>query len=243
MNWIKKIKQPLSIWRQQKQRQQFYKQFIRKGDLCFDVGANMGNRTATFSKLGAKVVAVEPTQHCCQVLKHKFGANPNVSILQLALGAQIGKGTLHLANYHEVSTLSTLFIEQYSHQEKHPISWDKTMQVPLSTLDHLIQEYGLPTFCKIDVEGYETEVLKGLSQAIPYLSFEYNNRLKNKALDCLQILSKFPNLSYNFSPYESMQWSLNSWKNQADFYQYIQALTDKILTGDIYVRQKNLKYN
>jgi len=129
-----------------------------------------------------------------------------------------------------------LFIEQYSHQEKHNILWDKTVQVPLSTLDQLIQEYGLPQFCKIDVEGYETEVLKGLSQPIPYLSFEYNDRLKNKALECLEILSKFPNLSYNFSPYESMQLSLDTWKNQANFYQYLQDLSSNILTGDIYVR-------
>ena len=236
MNAIKKIKQGLSQWRQQRQQQGFYQQFIHKDALCFDVGANMGSRTDTFSRLGAKVIAIEPTQNCSNVLRNKFGGNPNVSILQIALGAEIGHGTLHLANYHEVSTLSTLFIEQYSHQEKHPILWDKTVQVPLSTLDQLIQEYGLPTFCKIDVEGYETEVLKGLSQPIPYLSFEYNDRLKNKALECLHILSKFPDLSYNFSPYESMQLSLRTWKNQTDFYQYVQDLPSDLLTGDIYVR-------
>lgn len=236
MNEIKKIKQFVSEWRKKKQQQRFYQQFINKGDLCFDVGANMGSRTETFSKLGAKVIAIEPTQNCCQVLRNKFGTAPNVSLLQIALGAQPGKGTLHLANYHEVSTLSTLFIEQYSHQEKHNILWDKTVQVPLSTLDQLIQEYGLPKFCKIDVEGYETEVLKGLSQPIPYLSFEYNNRLKEKALECLEILSNFPNLSYNFSPYESMQLSLDTWKNQADFHQYLQDLSSNILTGDVYVR-------
>jgi FkbM family methyltransferase len=236
MNGIKKTKQFFSEWRQKKQHQRFYQQFIKKGDLCFDVGANMGSRTETFSKLGAKIIAIEPTQNCSQVLRDKFGTNPNVTLLQIALGAEIGNGTLHLANYHEVSTLSTLFIEQYSHQEKHNILWDKTVQVPLSTLDQLVQEYGLPKFCKIDVEGYETEVLKGLSQPIPYLSFEYNDRLKHKALECLQLLSKFPNLSYNFSPYESMQLSLNSWKNQADFHQYIQDLSNEVLTGDVYVR-------
>lgn len=230
------MKQYFFLWRQEKRQQSFYQQFISNGDLCFDIGANMGNRTRTFSKLGAMVIAVEPAQNCYQVLKSKFGTTPNVSLLPIALGAQIGKGTLHLSNYHEVSTLSTLFIAQYSHQEKHNILWDKTVEVPLSTLDQLIQEYGLPKFCKIDVEGYETEVLKGLSQPIPYLSFEYNNRLKDKALECLQILSKFSDLSYNFSPYESMQLSLNSWKNQADFYQYLQDLPSELLTGDIYVR-------
>ncbi|WP_052599283.1 FkbM family methyltransferase [Aureispira sp. CCB-QB1] len=235
MNWIKKIKQIHSNTRKRKQQEAFYQQFIKKGDLCFDVGANVGSRTHTFSTLGAKVVAIEPTQNCCQILEKKFGNHPLVDILPLALGAQAGEGTLHLANYHEVSTLSTLFIEQYSHQEKHPIVWDKTIIIPLSTLDQLIQKYGCPQFCKIDVEGYETEVLKGLSQPIPYLSFEYNNRLQNKALECLKILSKFSNLEYNFSPYESMQLSLKKWLPQNDFYQYIQTLPKHILTGDIYV--------
>lgn len=237
MKGIKKLKQYFSKIRQEQQQKRFYQQFIKKGDLCFDVGANMGSRTNTFAKLGAKVIAIEPTQACYQVLHHKFGRNPNVNVLQIALGAQTGKGTLHLANYHEVSTLSRAFIEQYSHQEKHQILWDKTVEVPLSTLDQLILDYGLPSFCKIDVEGYETEVLKGLSQPIPFLSFEYNNRLKNKALECLQLLSKFPNLSYNFSPYESMQLSLNTWKSQNDFYEYLQNLSSEVLTGDVYVRQ------
>lgn len=236
MNWIKKIKHPISKWRQQQQQHHFYKQFIQKGDLCFDVGANMGNRTETFSKLQAEVVAIEPTEKCFQVLTSKFARNSNITLLNLALGAQKGSGIMHLANYHEVSTLSPLFIEQYSQQDKYSINWNKTQKVPLSTLDQLIKDYGLPKFCKIDVEGYETEVLKGLSQPIPYLSFEYNNKLRNKALECLQILTQFPNLTYNFSAYESMELSLSQWLNPIDFYQHLRNLSNEVLTGDVYVR-------
>jgi hypothetical protein len=43
-----------------RKRLTFYRNFIRNGDLCFDIGANIGTRTEAFLELGAKVVAVEP---------------------------------------------------------------------------------------------------------------------------------------------------------------------------------------
>lgn len=54
----------------------FYEQFIRPNDICFDIGANMGNRTEVFLKLGAKVIAVEPQSEC---------VNLYVSILKMPL--------------------------------------------------------------------------------------------------------------------------------------------------------------
>ncbi len=45
-------------------RLSFYRQFIDPDDIVFDVGANMGNRSKIFSKLGKKVVGVEPQSYC-----------------------------------------------------------------------------------------------------------------------------------------------------------------------------------
>ena len=53
------------------------------------------------------------------------------------------------------------------------VRWGGGVRVPATTLDALIARHGLPRFCKIDVKGYEAEVLRGLSQPIPALSFEY----------------------------------------------------------------------
>lgn len=72
----------------------FYSQFIRKGDLCFDVGANTGKFTSVFLELGAKVVCVEPQEVCLRELHQSLGDNRNVIIVGEALGQFEGEGEL-----------------------------------------------------------------------------------------------------------------------------------------------------
>jgi FkbM family methyltransferase len=214
----------------------FYRQYIKEEDLCFDIGANIGERTETFLNLKAKVVSVEPVKESYSILQTKFAANKNVTILPIAIGSVSEQRDIYISNYLEVCTLSELFIKKYKDQKEYNIKWDEVRSTEIKTLDQLIKDYGIPAFCKIDVEGYEVEVLKGLSQPIPLLSFEYNARLKNLALECIHELTKFDSLSYNFSSYESMKFSLNSWRNEIEFYSYIEKLPEDIETGDIYVR-------
>jgi hypothetical protein len=51
----------------------FYGKFVKADDLCFDVGANIGNRVGPLLRLGAKVVAVEPQKKYHRMLKYKYG--------------------------------------------------------------------------------------------------------------------------------------------------------------------------
>ena len=234
---IRQLKKRLSSFRRKKKFQSFYANFVNKGDLCFDIGANIGNRTEVFLDLKARVISVEPVEESYLELKKKFGEHPNSTILQLGLGSEAGEKDIYISNISEVCTFSKQFIEQYKNQEKFNIQWDELRSTEIKTLDQLISEYGIPTFCKIDVEGFELEVLKGLSQPLPIISFEYNAKLKNLALDCMSRLSKFGSLSYNFSPYESMNFSFKSWQNEADFRQFITTLPDEMKTGDIYVKE------
>ena len=233
---INTIKKRASAWRKAQKFKSFYRQFIKPGDLCFDIGANIGKRTAIFLELRARVVAVEPGEAAYALLSKSFKDTPSVTLLPLAVGKKKGVETLYISNVSEVCTLSQAFIEQYKGQPKYNIEWSRSQQVPVTTLDHLIETYGLPSFCKIDVEGYEAEVLQGLSQVLPAMSLEYNNKLKQSALECLEILSKFDGLTYNFSPYEKMKYSLKTWKPQTEFYEFIKKLPMEIKTGDIYVK-------
>jgi len=234
---IRNLKKRISNLKRKHKSINFYKQYIKAGDLCFDIGANVGLRTEIFLDLKAKVISVEPVEESYSKLKEKFNSNKNSTILTVAIGSKSETKDIFISNHLEVCTLSEQFIEKYKNQKEHNIKWEEVRTTEIITLDHLIKEYGIPSFCKIDVEGYETEVLKGLSQPLPIISFEYNARLKNLALDCINILSKFDSVSYNFSPYESMKFSLNKWTNKVDFYSFIDALPEDVKTGDIYVKQ------
>jgi hypothetical protein len=53
------------------------------------------------------------------------------------------------------------------------VRWDDAETVPVTTLDALIAAHGTPRFVKIDVEGHEAAVLRGLSRPVPWVAFEF----------------------------------------------------------------------
>src|SRR5579883_3168360 len=68
----------------------FYRAFVRAGDLCFDIGAHLGDRTGHFLALGARVVAVEPQPGPLAVLRRLYGRDPRVLLVAEAVGASSG---------------------------------------------------------------------------------------------------------------------------------------------------------
>jgi FkbM family methyltransferase len=141
----------------------FYGQFISVGDLVFDVGANVGNRTEVFLELGAYVVAFEPQPPCAERLGSDFGANPRFTLVQAALGSAPGTGQLFLASAHVLASTSSEFMEattasgRFSPED----GWrGEQIEVQVSTLDAAIERFGRPVFVKVDVEGAEPNVLE-----------------------------------------------------------------------------------
>jgi FkbM family methyltransferase len=189
----------------------FYSQFLGDGDLCFDVGANVGNRTAIFTKLGASVVAVEPQTQCIELLKKLYGSNANVHVLQKAVGDKEGQAELSVSNFSTVSSLSQEWREGFKEWESPNAAWDGTEIVEVTTLDHIIEQYGVPKFIKIDVEGYECQVIKGLSQPIPALSFEFHTFLLDAARDCVRLLSELGNCVLNYTVEDQPAFILDQW--------------------------------
>ena len=149
---------------------EFYSQFIRAGDLVFDIGANRGDRTEVFVQMGARVVAAEPQPALAARLRTIFRYSP-VNVEAAGIGRAAGTLPLHVCSTDTVSSFSDEFVEARS-KENLDRQWDRVEMVPIVTVDTLIGKYGLPAFVKIDVEGFEGEVLAGLSQTIPALSFE-----------------------------------------------------------------------
>ncbi|MEO6303175.1 MAG: FkbM family methyltransferase, partial [Bacteroidia bacterium] len=154
------------------ERKKFYSTFLSENDLVFDVGANLGNRVEVFLSLKTMVVAIEPQTYCFEYLKTKFAGN--ISLLKIALGAKKDKMTMYInSRSSTISSLSKDWVNAMKNSRFSDQEWDKTTEVNVDTLDNLILQHGLPRFIKIDVEGFETEVLKGLSTSVPIISFEY----------------------------------------------------------------------
>jgi FkbM family methyltransferase len=216
-------------------RLSFYKQFIVKGDLCFDVGANIGNRTEIFLALGAKVIAVEPQKECAKLLKIRFGNK--IRIEKCALGKSEGKGSIYISETSEISSLSKDWISAVSKHRFKDKQWNQTEEVEISTLDKLISLHGVPKFCKIDVEGFEEEVLGGLSQPIPVISFEYTlpERIAN-IKNCLDQLSMLGVFECNFTQGETMRLELSNWISKEELLIQMERLSISSLFGDIYIR-------
>jgi FkbM family methyltransferase len=191
----------------------FYGQFVKPGDLCFDLGAHLGNRSDAFLRLGAQVVAVEPQPSCVQFLQFWFGKKSSFTLVEQAVGAQEGSLPLHVSAL--TPTVTTLADRQWQDiidkDTSFKVIWDKAIEVPVTTLDQLIASYGLPDFTKFDIENYELEALQGLTQPLPSLSFEYYPATIDRACQCIDRLESLGRYRYNWSFGESQKLNLEEW--------------------------------
>ena len=146
----------------------FYEQFLSPGDLAFDLGAHVGNRVRVFRRLGARVVAVEPQPDLVTVLRLLYGRDPAVRLESCGVAATTGTSTLHLSSRTPtVSSFAGSWIDEVSTDPGfRRVRWDQALPMRMTTLDELIARHGEPQFCKIDVEGFEHEVLSGLSRPL-----------------------------------------------------------------------------
>lgn len=186
------------------QLRRFYRRFLPDGGLAFDVGAHAGNRVAAFRRLGARVVALEPQPDFVRLLQRRFGSDAQVTVLPVALGRAAGEAQLMTSvRTPTVSTLSTDFIERAGQAASfRGVRWSPGPRVPVQTLDGLIAQHGRPDFVKIDVEGFELDVLLGLSEPLPALSFEFLPAVRDVALACIdrvEVLAAPQALTYRYA--------------------------------------------
>jgi len=204
-------------WYTQEQNEvNFYRQFIHSGSLCFDIGANVGTKTRMFRLLGARVVAVEPGAAAAEQFAAGFDRDTEVVLVRKAIGSANGFATLHIGDNSTTSTLSESWqVRAKATQRLRGRQWVATVQVAVTTLDDLIGEYGLPDFCKIDVEGFEVDVLRGLSQPLPALSFEFQPETLQATSDAVDRLSALGGYRYNYSLASPLKLELSAWTDAA----------------------------
>jgi FkbM family methyltransferase len=213
----------------------FYSRLIPRDALVFDVGANVGMYSELFLQLGAEVVAVEPNEACYSQLR-RVAKGHRMSIEKVACGARAGTADLHLSDASGICTISEQWVDITQKSDLYSEShWLGVKSVPLTTLDALAAKYGEPRYVKIDVEGYDNQVLEGMSFLPPSLSFEYHTSMPQVASACLERLAA--NYVFNYVIANQVRFELERWIEAAEMKRILAALPAQPDFGDVYGRR------
>jgi len=190
------------ILQTRKREESFYRTLLsdmRKGGTVFDIGANVGYKTDIFLRLGARVIAVDPDSSNQRTLRRRFQTlrlrRRRVEVVSKAVSDATGSATMYVeAPGSAKNTMNTKWVEALREDETrfgHRLGFSETALVGTVTLDDLIADHGVPFYIKIDVEGHESRVLRGLTRAVPLVSFEVNlPQFLGEGLECIHRLTE-----------------------------------------------------
>jgi FkbM family methyltransferase len=213
---------------------EFYRHLLkgfRKGDVFFDIGANHGQKTDVFLRLGARVVAIEPDELNQEILRQKFHlyrfVRKPVTIVGKAVSERSSKETMWIDEPGSAkNTLSRKWVETLRADRERfgkPLDFAQRKEIETVPLEDLIVCHGVPFFVKIDVEGYEPSVLRGLRRPVRYLSFEVNlPEFLPEGLECAEVLGSLaPSGRFNYSTDCQRGLALRDWLGQKEFYRVL----------------------
>ena len=235
----KLLKQFLKCSLEELEQLNFYKRFIKHNDLVFDVGCNVGSRAKLFLNAGARVVAFEPQMNLCDHLHSHLHRSQNFHLEMVALGEKSGSAEIKISDAHVLSSMSDRWISNTKKSGRfRNYTWNKLQKVTVSTLDYQIRKHGLPKFIKIDVEGFELEVLKGLSQPVDFISFEFTAEDFHNSTLCIDKICKLGNYSFQYSLGESLSFDNRNWVTKETLIDQLTSECTKnpLSWGDIYAR-------
>jgi len=222
----------------QRRLKPLYQQFVRAGDLVFDIGAHAGNHVRAFSALGCRVVALEPQSDFARLLRLLFARRSSVLIIEAGAGRVAGRGQLSISE--RTPTVTSLAEGWRNRRAGDPdfkdVRWNRTVEIEVTTLDALIEQYGAPAFIKIDAEGSEPEVLAGLTRPVPALAFEFLPRALEQADACMTRLGSLGEYVFNWSSGETHRLAESSWLSDREIRGALRSAEARRRSGDVYAR-------
>ncbi len=142
--------------------------------LIFDIGANTGNFTQECLSVypEASIVSIEANDDLIPILKEKFLGNQKIVLLNYLMSSTNNQYIdFYISNTNTISTASHDWISLSRFSDAY--SWNRVIKKETINLDRLIEIYGKPDLIKVDVEGYELEVIRGLSSKQSEICFEW----------------------------------------------------------------------
>lgn len=214
----------------------FYRELLQPGDLVFDVGAHVGTRARAMRAAGARVVALEPQEPFSTFLRWTLPRD--IRLIEAAAGKVETVAEMAVSSLHPtVSSLKAGFADEagaapgFGH-----VRWDRVQQVRVTTLDRLIAEEGVPRYVKIDVEGFELEVLSGLGQPVDLVSVEYLPGLPGLTFSVIDRLNELGRYRFNPVRGESGRFLWERWQDAAATRAWLNSLPADGPSGDLYAR-------
>lgn len=216
-----------------------YAPFVQAGDLVFDIGGHVGNRADAFVSLGCRVIIVEPQPEFARLLRRRFARQASVHVIEAAVSDAPGRAELAISD--RTPTVSTLVSSWRDARAGDAgfsrVRWNRRVDVETTTVDRLIERYGVPSFMKIDVEGAEPHVLAGLTRPLAALSFEYLPGDLDRARTCVDRLLELGLYRFNWSAGESGWLSSEVWLDREGLLSTLAAPHAQRHSGDVYARQ------
>ena len=193
--------------------------------LLFDIGANRGLYADANIAEYDDCVLVEANPELCSFLQEKYRMNPKMQIENCIVSNKPSE-TFYISNADTISTVDKEWIENSRFSKNY--QWHPIQGLPTRSIDALVEQYGTPSFMKIDVEGYEYNVICSMTKKYCPLSFEWAEEKKGEILLTLEYLQKLGYSRFSVQMEDSYTYKVSqeNWTDYTSIYQMFQQACD-----------------